>query len=104
MKARRRRSSVPRRNIPHSIEIKRKVTYQVAWVDAFPDPRIMGLCCPDSKTIFIKRGMSKKNTWLTFVHEVEHAKEFEYGYHLGERIVKLLEKSTLALWKLNGWI
>lgn len=49
---------------------------------------ILGLCEPDTKTIWIKLGQSKIDTLKTFVHEIVHAIEDEHGFTIphGETI------------------
>lgn len=43
---------------------------------------IDGLTDPSNYTVTISYGMSKANTFATFIHEMLHAMEFSYGYEL----------------------
>lgn len=40
---------------------------------------IHGLCCPDERVIYIKKGLGKVETLRVFIHESFHAYEYEYG-------------------------
>lgn len=92
--------------IPHKVKIKPGVFYTVVWVDRFDDPEQIGWTAdgvgtkarpePGPKMIYLKKGMSRKETLEIFVHEVLHAIEFEYGITLPHKIVYALQ-GPLAL-------
>ena len=90
--------------LPHRIRIKAKVTYQVVWVDSFKDPKQRGECDDLAKQIAILKGMSERETLETFIHELLHAVELEYGIPIPHRLIYMLEMPFVKLAKLNGWI
>lgn len=51
-----------------------------------------GACCPTSRTIYIKKGLSAYWTHRTLIHEMLHAAEFEYNYDIGHRLINRLEE------------
>jgi len=92
---------------PTHIRITGKVRYQIAWVDQFADKYDIdttGICCEESKTIFIKKGMRTMATLEAIVHEYYHALAYEYNIDIPHWLIYKLEKPTARTWKLNGWV
>lgn len=88
--------------IPARVRITRDVTYEVLFIDSFPDPKQVGECRPDSKQIVIKKGESHTETFKTYIHEVLHAMSLEReGMNLTEKQVRLLEDEVFRVLKLN---
>lgn len=88
--------------IPARVRITQSVTYEVVFIDSFPDPKQVGECRPDSKQIVIKKGESPTETYKTFLHEVLHAMSLERdGMNLTEKQVRLLEDEVFRVLKLN---
>ena len=51
-----------------------------------------GLCSPDTRTIKIRKGQTKGDTFLTFLHEVIHMSEFSGDFELAHKDVERLEE------------
>lgn len=67
--------------------------YQIRWCRRIPtkNKRDVGLCDGTNKIIYLKAGYSHAETWSTFMHELIHAFEFEYGMELDHKHVYKLE-------------
>lgn len=48
----------------------------------------LGLCDSTTNTIYIKQGQSPKERLSTFLHEVLHAFEYEYGMDLSSKTIE----------------
>lgn len=57
----------------------------------------LGLCEFSEKTIYIRRGQSRKETFATFVHECLHALEEEYNFELKHKHIYALEQGIVEL-------
>lgn len=95
--------------IPSKICVKKGVEYEVVWVDEIEsDPSLMGLCRDKGEArqrqILLKKGMSQKDTWQTFIHELLHVLEFENRIRISHKLIDQLESPIFQLLKLNGWI
>jgi hypothetical protein len=95
--------------IPSKICVKRGIYYEVVWVDEIEsDPSLMGLCRDKgeerSRQILLKRGMSKKDTWQTFIHELLHVLEFEHKIKISHKLIDQLESPIYQILRLNGWV
>lgn len=95
--------------IPSKICVKKGVEYEVVWVDEIEsDPSLMGLCRDKKEArqrqILLKKGMSQKDTWQTFIHELLHVLEFENRIRISHKLIDQLESPIFQLLKLNGWI
>ena len=67
--------------------------YHVRFVRRFKDPHTLGECDPSEKEIRIKQGMSQKETFKTFLHELMHAIfEFEGGVTIPHALIGRLEE------------
>ena len=92
--------------IPHKVEIKPGISYYVTYVDKFDDPLQMGYCLgADSemgcRTIQIKKGLTPSMKARTFLHELLHAIDFEWGIKIPHKIIEALEKPLLVLFTRN---
>jgi len=76
-----------------------KSTYEVLWVDAFPNEKTLGETRFDVKQIVLKKDDSAKETIHTYLHECIHALEFEYDAGLTESQVVALEKGIKDILK-----
>lgn len=76
-----------------------KNTYEVLWVDSFPNEKTLGETRFDVKQIVLKTGDSAKETVHTYYHECIHALEHEYKVGLTETQVLALEKSLKDILK-----
>ena len=63
---------------------------------------LLGLCDPSVNTLSVKLKQDKMQTLLTFIHEVLHAMEAEYNFHLGEEKVLKLEKAIADFILVNS--
>ena len=66
------------------------------------DERLLGLCDPGDNSLKIRMKQDKMQTLLTFIHEVLHALENEYDFHLGEEKVLKLEKAIADFILVNS--
>ena len=92
--------------IPHKVEIKPGIAYYVTYVDRFDDPDQYGYCLgSDSdvgcRTIQIKKGLTPTMRARTFLHELLHAIDFEWGIKIPHRVIEALEKPLLILFTRN---
>jgi len=60
-----------------------------------------GYCCTDAKIIFLELGMKPRLARKTFLHEVIHAIEEEYGIKLPHGFVDAFEAPLEAFLRLN---
>jgi hypothetical protein len=90
--------------LPSKVRIKARVSYEILWIDQFDDPDCMGLCRFDTKQITLKKDMSLQETLETFIHELFHAIEFEYGIKIPHKSIYSMEGAVLKILKLNGWL
>jgi hypothetical protein len=91
--------------LPPKVRIKSKVSYEIVYSDLISDcDKTLGECRPVEKQIVIKSGLSDTETVKTFIHEVFHAMDFEYGLELKHKSVHALEEAILKLLKLNKWM
>lgn len=56
------------------------------------------------KTIKIKKGISPRETFKTFVHEVLHVIEFEYGIKIKHKTIYALEPAIVEVILDNGFL
>jgi len=96
--------------IPSKVRITSKISYKVKFVkevdpeyDKKNQDRTLGLCSNDDKTIYLKEGMSQKQTRETFYHELCHAIEFCYGIKIPHQLIYELEHPLERLHFLNKW-
>lgn len=72
-------------------------TYTLRFVSRIPGGKAgdIGLCDAGKKAIFIKKGLTKMQTFRTLTHELLHAIEFEYELKIPHSLVYQLEKSIV---------
>lgn len=92
--------------IPPKVRVTSKLSYEVVFIDAFPNENQVGECRYNEKQIVIKTGLSDSETWGTFLHELAHAWSFEYGGKnpLTETQVIWLEKALKNCIRLNNLV
>lgn len=90
-----------RYKIPARIRVKANVTYDVLWTDSFKDPTQMGECDDVKKQIIIKKGLGKRQTYYTFLHELIHVIDMENKLGLTEAQVNGLEVEFNRVSRLN---
>jgi hypothetical protein len=70
--------------LPRKVDVG-SVSYQIIVTNRIPKDKfikeksIVGLCCGDTKRIWIKKGMPDDEMLSTFWHEILHALDFEYS-------------------------
>jgi hypothetical protein len=79
------------KQIPARVQVASDVVYEIAWVDSFPDPKIMGETRFLEKQIVIKNNMTAKDTFITYLHELFHAISDKYQVNLTENQILALE-------------
>jgi hypothetical protein len=57
--------------------------------------RVMGSCDSDERNISILLGLTPYETFVTFMHEVMHAMEYEYRFEIPH--AKVLDKLDMAM-------
>lgn len=85
--------------IPHVVHTGYKNRFEVVWVDDFPDGKTDGETRFEPLQIAIKRGMSDKETVMTYLHELTHAADFSHEIGLTETQVLKIEKALIPLLK-----
>lgn len=51
----------------------------------------MGYTCGETQTIYILQKLSARERQITFIHELLHAIEYEYGIDLAHSLIRQLE-------------
>lgn len=90
--------------IPPSVRITAKVAYPVRMVDRFSDTDTLGECSQEPREIRIRSDLSPRLTLITFIHEVLHAMQFEYGIKIPHASVNQLDSAIEACLRLNKWL
>jgi hypothetical protein len=72
-------------------------SWRLAFVDQIEGKDTLGMCDPNNKVIFIKRGLSRKETLKTAIHEVFHALDEEFDLKLSHPQVYKLEEALYDL-------
>jgi hypothetical protein len=62
-----------------------------------------GLCCPAEQTIYIRLGQTQKERLKTFLHELLHAIEEEYGFEVPHQLIHRLE-DPLARFLMDNYL
>lgn len=78
---------------PKKIYIKSEI-YTIVFTNKITD---YGDCDSVKRRIRIRKGMSKRETFSTFVHEVLHAFAFEGGFRLRHKLLYKLERAIVEL-------
>lgn len=89
------------KQIPHRIQVKKNVFYEILWIDQFPDKETVAETRKYNKQIVIKKGLSPKLTIICYLHELAHCFSDEYGANFTENQILVMEKSLYFLLK-NG--
>lgn len=87
------------RKLPVQSEYPKKVyitneAYKVVFSKTMKD---FGETDPNKRIIRIRAGMSKRETFTTFIHEMLHALHFEHDFKLKHKQVYWLEKAIFEL-------
>lgn len=69
------------RDIPREVVIAGNF-WQIKFCRLIPGhpKRVLGICDPSDKTIYIRQGQGYLERLNTLVHELTHAFEYEYGH------------------------
>src|SRR5438132_671713 len=88
--------------IPSSVRIKKDVSYEVVWLEKFPNLTLVGDFLLENNQIVIKKGESPTETFKTYLHECIHAVSLEdENLNLTEKQVRILEDELFRVMKLN---
>ena len=95
--------------IPNSIIIEGyKWTIKRKWKLEIDGNSCLGLCSPESRTIFLVHGLEKDEAFEVFMHEYLHAILYEKGFYLTARtldaeelLVNGLAKELLRTFRLK---
>jgi hypothetical protein len=68
-----------------------------AYKITFEDMRDFGMTNFSKQRIYIKKGMSPRETFSTFIHEVLHAMEHEHNIRIKHKVIYKLEKALYEL-------
>lgn len=79
----------------------RDIKYKILFVKGLKD---IGQTDPNKRVIRIRAGMSKNETFKTFIHEILHFLEFEHPVNLKHKIIYQLEEAIFALLSDNGFL
>ena len=82
------------KDYPRQIQVGDSV-WGVRFVRRLADPSpgsiTWGACDPSDQVIYIRLGQSQTERLKTFLHELLHAIEFEYGFEMPHRLIHRLE-------------
>lgn len=67
-------------------------------------PFLDGLACEERQTLFIRSTLSDHEKLRTFLHEILHALEMEYGIEMPHDLIYQLEGPLADLLSHNCWI
>lgn len=87
--------------LPNVIRITNKVSYELLFIDEFPDGKTFGECRFNTKQIIINKNQSNTEMLKTVIHETIHAIALENDINLTESHVVGLEKGLFRVLKLN---
>ena len=78
-------------------------TYTLKFVSRIPGCKAkdVGLCDPESRIMYVKKGLSKAMLYRTVAHELLHAIEFEYEIEIPHKLVYQLEKAIVDTQLMN---
>lgn len=87
------------KRIPVSIQLTKKVKYDITW--ARPDPSLdhVGITHLEAKHIVVSLDLKPRAAVHTYIHEVLHAISEEYDANLSEKQVLALEKALYFVLK-----
>lgn len=97
---------IPTDHIPHRVQYKRGVFYEVVWADLYEhceDRYLYGMCWKEERLIMIHHKLSFKKAHETFLHEFLHGIEFEYDCYIPHDSIRVLEVALPKIASLNGW-
>lgn len=78
---------------PKTLQVSDEV-YKIQWVRAFKGhDNQVGECCWTDKIIRIKLGQTPSDRLKTFIHEVIHAYECEFGLKMPHKLVYQMEEA-----------
>lgn len=93
-----------KKDYPKAICVAEGVWYTIHWKRNMGG-NYMGLCWFETKEIWIKLGMSPKDTLETFEHEKMHAQAYEWDFDLNHPAIEKLEQPNAFFQAHNcGWI
>lgn len=87
------------KNIPISVKVSPKRSFEVVWVEGFQDASVLGETRFNPDQIALKTNESTTETVKTYLHELLHAVDDEYGVGLTEKQVRTLENCLAQILK-----
>lgn len=81
---------------PDTIRIG-KTSWKISFSNEVLKDDWAGYCCDESRTIYLAAGMGKKETFVTLVHELLHAMDFDFDIRIPHRVVYGLEEPLALL-------
>jgi len=81
------------RDYPKEIVVK-DTPWNIKFCRKTPDDQPgegLGLCDPETKTLYIRYKQSPRETFKTFVHEWWHAVEVEYEFDISHKLIYKFE-------------
>lgn len=86
--------TLPRvKDYPKSVRVNGE-TYPIRFVKVVNRSKdTCGLCSPEPRMIYIKKGMTEVETFSTLLHELLHAIEFEYDLSIKHSLIYKLEQA-----------
>jgi hypothetical protein len=81
-----------RRDYPREIQVNDEI-YQIKFVRKIPGftRDFVGLCDHEESTIYIRQGQDRLETFRTFIHEVLHAYQEQFGVKISHKAIYQLE-------------
>lgn len=90
---------------PHKVRLTPDTSYEVVWVDKLEkmgSAELLGECRYEHKQIALVK--DEAQILETFIHELLHAVDFEYGIGIPHKTIYQLEEALARVLRLNKWI
>lgn len=90
---------------PHKARLTHRISYEIAYRDAFDDKKTLGECDYERTQIRLLRSLPEKRRRSVLLHEILHALSYVYEIGLTENQVEKLELALIRFERLNkGWV
>lgn len=84
------------RSYPKSLVVNGN-EWQIKFVNIIDkNKETLGLCDPETKTVYIKKGQKRGEILSTALHEIYHIYEYEYGFDIKHSLVYKIEEAMTS--------
>jgi hypothetical protein len=70
--------------------------WAIKFVNLIDKKETLGLCDPETKTVYIKKGQKRGEILSTALHEIFHVLEYEYGFDIKHSLVYKMEEAMTS--------